>query len=147
MDERAELVAGFRWLADFFEQHQEVGLPLSTDCTVFANKATSKQEARTFHRAVGGRLDKIFDDSVMHMTYRVSNLLNLRFMAYREDVCERVVVGTKIIPATEERVIPAEPERQEDLVEWHCGAITNTDALPVGQEITVDVVPVPKEGA
>ena len=38
----------------------------------------------------------------------------------KEAVCERVVVGSKIIPAEPEQIIPAKPEREEEIVEWKC---------------------------
>ena len=38
----------------------------------------------------------------------------------RDTICERVKVGTKIIPASEEKIIPAKPETIEDIYEWKC---------------------------
>jgi hypothetical protein len=38
----------------------------------------------------------------------------------RKTICERVVVGKKVIPARPETVIPASPERTEEEIEWRC---------------------------
>lgn len=38
----------------------------------------------------------------------------------REEVCERVKVGTKVIPAKPELVVPATEERVIDVFEWKC---------------------------
>lgn len=35
-------------------------------------------------------------------------------------LCEKVQVGTKVVEATEEQVIPAQPEREEPVYEWKC---------------------------
>lgn len=40
--------------------------------------------------------------------------------ANKETTCVKKVVGKKIIPATDEEIIPAKPEREEDIVEWEC---------------------------
>lgn len=49
----------------------------------------------------------------------------VRFTVYssRDAVCERKQVGTKIIPAKEARIVPAEPEREEPVYEYDCGAL------------------------
>jgi len=45
----------------------------------------------------------------------------IRFRFYSgSGACERVQVGTKIIPAEPERVIPAQPEREEPIFEVRC---------------------------
>ena len=121
--DRKEFVESLRNLADFFEQHEEIRLPLTTHITVFPNYSESKQQFRDFCRAIGGKIEKQFGDDVMYADKPFGNLFILRFMAYRDAVCERVVVGTKVLPATEERIVPAEPEREVEIVEWRCGSV------------------------
>ena len=38
----------------------------------------------------------------------------------RSQICERVVTGTKILPAEPEKIVPAKPERTIEIVEWIC---------------------------
>lgn len=40
--------------------------------------------------------------------------------ASREVVCKKIVVGTRTIEAKPEEIIPAEPEHEEEIVEWEC---------------------------
>jgi len=40
--------------------------------------------------------------------------------ADRGAVCQRIVVGTKEIPASEEYTVPATPARTEEIIEWQC---------------------------
>jgi hypothetical protein len=43
--------------------------------------------------------------------------------AERQDICERVVVGKKTVPASKEIVLSAIPEREVDIVEWRCAPL------------------------
>ena len=45
----------------------------------------------------------------------------------RETVCERIVIGTEIIPAAPECILPASPERTEEIVEWRCSPILSPE--------------------
>jgi hypothetical protein len=60
----------------------------------------------------------------------------IRINGFKSNMCERVKVGTKVIPAKEqlvipEHVIPATPERTEDVYEWKCSPFLET---PGGEE-------------
>jgi len=51
--------------------------------------------------------------------------ISIQVTAERDLVCKKVLVGTKIIPATEEKIIPemivpACPEREEEVYEYKC---------------------------
>lgn len=40
--------------------------------------------------------------------------------APREKVCKKIVIGKRKLAAEPETIIPAKPEREEDVVEWEC---------------------------
>ncbi len=58
----------------------------------------------------------------MWFTLRRTFCDDLRFdvSIKRDEVCRKIVIGTKIEPATEERLIPAQPEREVPVEEWIC---------------------------
>ena len=62
----------------------------------------------------------------------------------REQVCERVVVGTKIepehsVPAAPEQVVPA---RTIELVEWRCGSLLSPEPPVHNPNINAPTAPV-----
>ena len=125
----AEFAADLRELAEIVEQHPE--LTESFLGSFIFNVFGGKEKAIAVRRAVGGRWDK--DD-------RIDTLMILRHdMTYgnvrielnmsRGEACERVVVGTRVIPAS---VVPAReelvvPESVEEIVEWRCGSLLGGD--------------------
>jgi hypothetical protein len=126
---RKEFVEGLRELARIFET-TELQLPRwAQDITVFLYSNNVKQEmARSAHFI--GRADKDYSDEVFQLTKKLGNLLTLRIMANREEVCERVVVGKKfepehVIPAKEEQFVPA---REIEVVEWRCTPLLRSPA-------------------
>jgi len=125
---RADYIAGLRQLADLLEQHADV-LPLPLEGTgsdmslYFLGGDDAKSELAAAVHVIPARLHKNDPDSTYGRTYyglsgRLHGL-RISLTAYREAVCERVVIGTKIVahPA-----MPAEPERTEvvEQVEWRC---------------------------
>lgn len=120
----AELIARLRELADFLEAHPELPECYSTpifDLSVYGEDA--KEQLAHFAK-VAGRVEK-------SATYRTFYLrksfgpIRLDMNAMREQVCERVLVGTKVEP---EHFIPAQPEtfvpaQEVPIYEWRCGSI------------------------
>jgi len=51
---------------------------------------------------------------------RVEPTFSIEINANRSQVCEKVIVGKKVIPSKPEEIIPAEPEKEVDIVEWKC---------------------------
>ncbi len=51
---------------------------------------------------------------------------------HSEQICKKVKVGTRIVPAREEEIIPAEPEQEEDVYEWQCPESFNALKEEVG---------------
>jgi hypothetical protein len=118
---RQQFIQALRDMADLFEQNEEVPLPKwKQDISLFStNDDSAKAELSAFARAIG-KVAKVYGDELVTLSKDFGSLLQLRMHANREAVCERVVVGTKVIPARSERILPAEPEREEEIVEWHC---------------------------
>jgi hypothetical protein len=121
MTDRENFIQALRDMADFFEKNEEVLLPKwQQSISLFStNDDSAKAELAAFARAMG-KVAKEYGDELVTLSKDFDCLLQLKIHANRGAVCERVVVGTKIIPAEPKRVIPAQPERVEELVEWHC---------------------------
>lgn len=131
MDEtRAAAISGLRKLADLLEAHSELPLPyhgfdsyvpltiymLGSDRPAFVDAV----------RALPGKANKRVDND----TYRVSvklDGLEVEVAAYRDDVCERVVTGTrevkKMIPDPNVVVPVVEVTEVVEDVEWVCSPL------------------------
>lgn len=109
MTDRAEFVAGLRALAEFLEQHPAVAVPSHSSFSTYVfSRAELQEQARaaTWDKGVNGNYAEL-TRSFGPLTYTI--------FADREQVCKRVVVGQREVPAQ-----PAQPARLEDVVEWRC---------------------------
>ena len=70
-----------------------------------------------------GNVEKKYSGDFLGIDKVFGSTVEFHVGAERTDVCERVVVGKKLVPAHEEYVIPASPEHEEDIVEWNCHPI------------------------
>ena len=109
MDTKA-YIKGLRQLADFYEQHPTLRFPSSDSVTVYGY--VTKEDAITV-ASVLGHCEKVFDKDAFYLIKDLGEL-KLRFYFNREEVCERKVIGTKLVP---EYIYPA---HIEDIVEWEC---------------------------
>jgi hypothetical protein len=118
-----------RLLADWFEAHPDVELPVRLNpdwedtfyCFLSEDKTRMREQLRaigSFEKAVLGT-DFVAKVKVGHF--------KLEFLTKRENVCTRTVVGTKEVPAevipskyVPEKVIPA---HTEEVAEWVCGSV------------------------
>lgn len=119
--ERAAYITGLRMLADLLEANDQLPLPWTGGQYDPLQLAvwTSKEQLAAITRALPGPVTK---DGTSPDVFRIhAYLAGLHVSAYagRNEVCERVVVGTETVtvPAVE-----AQPERTEerDVVEWKC---------------------------
>ena len=111
-----ELIDGLRQLADFIEQHED---------SVTNNETVDVISVQPITEVVGrhyGLLTKDADDTFFRLRKRFGKRVSIRWIQGRENVCKRVQVGTKVIPATPATVveIPAQPEKVVPLFEWEC---------------------------
>lgn len=124
---RLEYVAALRELADYVETHE------------FPETRKSSYSDMEFDLFDAPKLNWYVDDKALFGTIcaamgsfeKVRNEYStgakkvltagavVELSASRSTVCTRRVVGTKTIPATEER-IEAQPEREIEVVEWEC---------------------------
>lgn len=129
--ERAAYISGMRKLADILEAHPELELPFEGHRTemivvpVYGGDAS--KSAKRFSRLIPGRIDKEPSTSGDSMSLIGSiDGLKIRMLLNRDDVCERVVVGTREVTtsAPDPDAVAALPVVEqtvtEEIVEWRC---------------------------
>lgn len=129
-DPRAEYVAGLRTLADLLEQQPDLQLPATGRTTAVYVIADGDQKAQLadWARAMTGRKTKDASDAYFSLEGKVGGL-DVIVIANREDVCERVVVGTRDVveEAPDPEAVAALPKttvtRTEEIVEWRCSPV------------------------
>ena len=67
-----------------------------------------------------GTFKKDGDSWYTRVTHTLEHGATVSISAKRDTVCKKLVVGKKIVPSAPERIIPAMPEHEEDIVEWEC---------------------------
>jgi len=110
-----ELIDGLRAMADWLEDH-----PQDPNGSVTLNLFPNDRDALLKAIQGVGRVEKQAIDKWYYLRKRFSSHVTIEWNQSRESVCERVVVGTKTIAAEPEKIIPAKPERVEEVVEWRC---------------------------
>lgn len=129
LENRPLLVDGLRKLADVFEQHPMLQVPTwKQDITVWVSNRDDDEDPdhvkntfKHFLKVLGGTAKDTSD-----YTFELSwdfGLIRLRLCTDRDNVCEKVVTGTKILPATEAYTVEAQPEREEEVYEWRCTSL------------------------
>lgn len=126
---RQEQAVGLRAALDLLEQHPDLPTPMisaydsgSVEVDWFIHRSDEQREAMvSIRRAIGGAWDKV-DAGSFFILRSDREGFRLSITADREQVCERVVIGseTVTVPAVE-----AQPERTEvrDVIEWRCEPI------------------------
>ena len=119
----AEYAAGLRVLADFYDAHPDTYQPYESHKLDFNMTCEGRVGVESVIRDFGGKWTK--RDSDFGLMYFDSTFGPFALHLYIEktEICERVQVGVKTIPAEPERFVPAKPERIEPQYEWHCGKI------------------------
>jgi hypothetical protein len=108
-------------LADFVRAHPSA-IPAHTNLqlTIFARSARLADVARAGY----GHLEKhVCDDWYMLRRYfGPSRRVLIEWNEKRDEICTKVKIGEKVHPAKPEEtvVIPAKPERVEEIFEWRC---------------------------
>jgi hypothetical protein len=116
-ENRHEVITRLREFADFLEANPEAPAPYA-DNIRFDVFALSKEEFVKYAKNIGGKLTKVHDYSSVMTLRRHFGKLQYDINVGREEVCERVVTGTRIVPAKE-----AVPEHEEEITEWKCTPI------------------------
>ena len=113
---REEFIQGLRDLADLYENQPGLQLPHEQTINVFCDSAEEFTEQA---RALGS-VQKRDDGRYFTLRRTFGGVINFDLFTERDLVCERIVTGQRVIPATEAKLVPAEPERIEDIIEWRC---------------------------
>ena len=110
MIERACVIQGLRDLADFLDAHPNVPVPGSEQTlNVFVDdRATLAAIARE------GRWEKHYYTNWFTLVAAFGPI-TLHINLDREQVCRKVVTGSRVVPAR-----AAEPEHVEEVTEWIC---------------------------
>lgn len=114
--EKAAYIAGLREFANWLES-KPIGRPHSDGRILFCSQ--SKKEFFAIRRACAIAEKDLHGDYV-HFVKRFSGDVSFVLFAEKSLTCERVKVGTKIVPAKPQVTLPAEPEREEEVWEWQC---------------------------
>jgi hypothetical protein len=113
-----EFAAKLRELADVYEQNESIPQPYQLGDVgelVFCHKL---EDLRATIKAFGsGEKMKDEQGSIIFVPRRFPMI---KVYGLLEGVCKRVPVGTRIVPAVPERIIAAEPPREETIYETRC---------------------------
>lgn len=107
-----EYAHSLRLIADWYEAHPEFEAPYGDFSVCNLN---GKDTAAALVRALGG-CEKEYSENMFFIKKSFAGL-KISFAFYRNDVCERVVVGEEDVP---EKIIPAQ---KREIVEWRCAPI------------------------
>jgi hypothetical protein len=133
---RERQIAGIRELADWLEAHPDIPVPHAlSGSSEFAYELIHAQHGEdqkavvaAVARALPGKVDKKVlkaNDELFSITGRLPGGIWIKAIADRDEVCERVVTGTREV--TEELPDPEAPKvtvtRTVEDVEWVCGSI------------------------
>ena len=122
-----EYAKGLRAVARWYERAAQKAVPLPY--TVSADEGLSfnlcdKVEIATVIRVFRGGWDRTENYGLVYFIRRERfEGFKVRVYTNRRTVCEAVVVGQKVIPAVPLHVVPASPERTEDVIEWQCKSV------------------------
>lgn len=109
--ERKAFLTGLRNFADFMESHPD--MPLGWYGVTFSHWSMSREELTAIIRQLGS-VTKNFESSYIEVKKDFGGNVKYEVNIHRDQVCERVVIGTRTVPAS------TSPERVEDIVEWRC---------------------------
>lgn len=114
-NEREDFISGLRQLAALYEQHPDLSIPAYPVFNVFV---FSKEEFVAQARILkSGK--KASTESFLVLRRKFGSI-TLDLNVLHEIGCERIVVGSRTIPAKPATLLPATEERTEEIVEWRC---------------------------
>jgi hypothetical protein len=141
----AELIQGLRDLLAFVESNDDFEFVPGNATSIVTMDFHSwylpgSDDARrpaiadlTRRLAHQGKVEKLYSDEFAWIRLRFGQFVKFDISTMRKTICERVVVGKKVIPAQPERTIAATPERMEEEVEWRCHPV-----LTAGSSHTIE---------
>lgn len=120
-DNRQQVINDARTMLAWLEEHVEVELPhpLTSDMGFQICTPTTKDEMAALARQFG-ECEKEFVDNHFYLRKRFGSVSIFGFTA-RQQVCERVVVGTEEVPEE------TRPAYVREIVEWKCSSLLGDD--------------------
>lgn len=107
-----EYADGLRQLAEWYDAHPDAEQPYRSDRVEYF--PVTKDDLVALLREHGGQWKKTTASDLLYLRRRFGPF-TLEAVIDQRDVCTRRVVGTRIVPAS--------PERLEEVVEWDCQPI------------------------
>lgn len=122
MSERDGFIKDLRAFADWLESNPDVPTPVFPQR--FDVFCLNKEQMVATCRAVGGKMKKGVTESFFYLR-KDFRTIHYEVNALRDNICDKVVIGTRTIPAEPERTvtIAAQPERTEEITEWRCSEV------------------------
>ena len=122
----AEFATGLRALAYFYDTHPalpQLEMPYST---YVGTGEYAKQCLQAIARSVPTTIKEYTDEGLFYLICDFGGNVIVKFFTGRASVCEKKVVGTRIIPA---KHVDAHDEeaREEQIVEWICTPLLEGD--------------------
>lgn len=135
-----EYASALRSVADMLNAHPDLAPELRQAFEFMSDYCDDKAVFARFARAAkefGARIEKDYpEDPTRHFSmYAHFGPLKLRLHAERQDVCERVVVGTREVteevpdPKALEAIPTTTVTRTEEIVEWRCTPLLDSEAV------------------
>lgn len=119
-----QFAADLRALADFYEAHPTLPIPVVSPVNAFVyTRAELADAARALSTAAKGGSFGWF-----YLRKQITPSLILDINVERAKVCTPRVVGTKLVPA--------QAERFEEVLEWDCGSVLDA-AAPAADLVAV----------
>lgn len=124
-EQRQRSISDVRDFLAWLESHPEIPLPYEFGAggRIGIYAWNTKDEARIMARAMG-TFEKKADENFLELKKKFGSLIVAAVFS-RNQVCKRVVVGTKEIP---EEVVPEKvtPAHTVEIVEWQCPSLLDS---------------------
>jgi hypothetical protein len=129
---RHQFIEGLRAVAQFYEENPGAwydGIHLTLNMYIWGRK-TREILARTVRSF--GQCTKLYDDAYITVSRKFGDQVTLSVFASRAQVCRRVILGSRILPA---RTLPASgevhlPATTEEIVAWRCDPLLQDESPP-----------------
>jgi hypothetical protein len=128
--ERQDFIDGLRELANIYEQKPWLEVPYQSTMWIFT------QDAPTFIQQIAAFGSGAKKYSGEDIEFIPNVLLDLKVNCKREQICERKVVGKKLVP---EQYHPAHttPAHEEEIVEWECRPVLAAAKAKVESQVSL----------
>ena len=127
---------------NFLESRPSLPLLTMNDVYIFIYGDSVEERLEKFANAVKvmGTGKKSYD-AFLNFTKHFG-VFNLVAACRRQEICQRVVTGTKVLPAEPEKtiVVPAKPERTEETWEWECPPSILREAAPDLPQVIAELI-------